>query len=204
MNINYAPTKGNLLKLKKSLQLSKEGYELMDRKRTILLRELMELISQAQQIQKKIDATFKSAYQSLEEADIQMGIHYVREIADSIPLENSIQIKSRSIMGTEIPKIDYQKDNLQKVYTFYNTREALDQARLAFEEVKYLTIELARVETSAYRLASSIRKTQKRANALKNISIPNYEAITLQIQNTLEEKEREEFSRLKVIKKQLS
>lgn len=204
MNINYAPTKGNLLKLKKSLQLSKEGYELMDRKRTILMRELMDLISQAQQIQKKIDATFKSAYQGLEDADIQMGIHYVREIADSIPLDNSIQIKSRSIMGTEIPKIDYQKDNLQKVYTFYNTREALDKARLAFEEAKYLTIELARVETSAYRLASSIRKTQKRANALKNISIPNYEALTLQIQNTLEEKEREEFSRLKVVKKQLS
>ena len=45
------------------------------------------------------------------------------------------------------------------------------------------------------------QKTQKRANALKNITIPRYEALTKDIQNALEEKEREEFTRLKVIKR---
>ena len=70
-----------------------------------------------------------------------------------------------------------------------------------FEKVKELTVKLSMVENSAYRLASSIRKTQKRANALKNITIPKYEALTKDIQNALEEKEREEFTRLKVIKR---
>ena len=45
------------------------------------------------------------------------------------------------------------------------------------------------------------RKLRKRANALKNITIPKYEALTKDIQNALEEKEREEFTRLKVIKR---
>ena len=58
------------------------------------------------------------------------------------------------------------------------------------------------VENSAYRLASSIRKTQKRANALKNITIPAYEALVANITNALEEKDREEFTRLKVIKRE--
>ena len=58
------------------------------------------------------------------------------------------------------------------------------------------------VENSAYRLASSIRKTQKRANALKNITIPAYEALVSNITNALEEKDREEFTRLKVIKRE--
>ena len=57
------------------------------------------------------------------------------------------------------------------------------------------------VENSAYRLASSIRKTQKRANALKNITIPSYQALVKDIPNALEEKDREEITRLKVIKR---
>lgn len=57
------------------------------------------------------------------------------------------------------------------------------------------------IENAAIRLAANIKKTQKRANALKNITIPRYEALTKEIQNALEEKEREEFTRLKVIKK---
>ena len=74
-------------------------------------------------------------------------------------------------------------------------------ARIAFERVKELTANLATVETSAYRLAESIKKTQKRANALKNITIPSYQALVKDISNALEEKDREEFTRLKVIKR---
>ena len=67
--------------------------------------------------------------------------------------------------------------------------------------LKELTARLATVETSAYRLAESIKKTQKRANALKNITIPSYQALVTEITNALEEKDREEFTRLKVIKR---
>ncbi|MEG1441766.1 MAG: V-type ATP synthase subunit D, partial [Oscillospiraceae bacterium] len=75
-----------------------------------------------------------------------------------------------------------------------------DEAWEKFNNVKLLTKKLAQIENSVFRLADSIKKTQKRANALKNIMIPRYIAETKNIQNALEEKEREEFSRLKVIK----
>ena len=78
---------------------------------------------------------------------------------------------------------------------------SLDEACQQFEKVKELTIRLAEIENSAYRLATSIKKTQKRANALQNITIPKYESLAKEIQEYLEEKEREEFTRLKVIKK---
>lgn len=70
--------------------------------------------------------------------------------------------------------------------------------------MKELTIKLSVVENSAYRLAINIRKTQKRANALKNITIPLYTKRVQDISNALEEKEREEFTRLKVIKRNMS
>ena len=201
MNPNTFPTKGNLILAKNSLALASQGYELMDKKRNILLRELMGLIDQAKDIQSEIDSTFREAYQALQKANIELGIHYVQDIAASVPLEQSIRIKTRSIMGTEIPLVQSQSDWPNLTYAFYSSSEALDQARMNFEKVKELTIKLSMVENSAYRLASSIRKTQKRANALKNITIPTYQNLVTTISNALEEKDREEFTRLKVIKR---
>ena len=109
MDPNTFPTKGNLMLAKNSLALSRQGYDLMDKKRNILIRELMELIDQATDIQKEIDETFTSAYQALQKANIQMGIHEVELLSSRIPVEDSIVIKRRSVMGTEIPKVEYHR-----------------------------------------------------------------------------------------------
>jgi V/A-type H+-transporting ATPase subunit D len=201
MNPNTFPTKGNLILAKNSLALAKLGYGLMDKKRNILIRELMGLIDEAKDIQAEIDTTFTQAYEALQLANIELGINYVQEIGRAVPVENSIAIKARSIMGTEIPLVRYDASSLRPTYAFGDTRQSLDEARMKFEKVKELTIKLSMVENSAYRLASNIKKTQKRANALKNITIPAYETLTKDISNALEEKEREEFTRLKVIKR---
>ena len=51
MDPNTFPTKGNLILAKNSLALSRQGYELMDKKRNILIREMMNLVDQAKDIQ---------------------------------------------------------------------------------------------------------------------------------------------------------
>ena len=195
------PTKGNLMLAKNSLDLAIQGYDLMDKKRNILIRELMNLIEQAKDIQEQIDVTFTYAYQCLQAANIEHGISEVDQLAYTVPIEDSIHITSRSIMGTEIPLVTYTPDKNIPTYSFSTTRESIDKAREAFRRVKDLTIRLSMVENSAYRLAASIKKTQKRANALKNITIPSYRSLVSEISNALEEKEREEFTRLKVIKR---
>ena len=194
------PTKGNLILAKNSLALANQGYELMDKKRNILIRELMELIDQAKDIQEQIDSTFTHAYKCLQHANSEHGISLVSQLAYTVPIEDSIKIKSRSIMGTEIPLVDYTPDENQPTYSFSTTDESIDRAREAFRKVKELTIKLSMIENAAYRLATNIKKTQKRANALKNITIPTYTTLVSSISNALEEKEREEFTRLKVIK----
>ena len=201
---NIFPTKGNLIMVKNSLELAKQGYELMDKKRNILIRELMNLNEEAKAIQSEINETFTNAYEALQQANIEVGIHYVQEISHAVPIETSVRIKTRSIMGTEIPKVEYTPDEAGPSYGFYSTRESVDRAREGFLKVKELTIKLSMVENAAYRLAMNIRKTQKRANALKNITIPTYTALVKDISNALEEKEREEFTRLKVIKRNMN
>ena len=201
MDPNSFPTKGNLILAKNSLSLASMGYGLMDKKRNILTRELMGLIDEAKGIQSEIDTTFRAAYAALQRANIELGINYVQEIGLSVPVDEDVKIKARSIMGTEIPLVQHEERPMGLAYGFNNTTETLDEARYHFEKVKELTIKLSMVENSAYRLANSIRKTQKRANALKNITIPRYRELTKSISNALEEKEREEFTRLKVIKR---
>lgn len=198
------PTKGNLMLAKNSLALAHQGYDLMDKKRNILLKELMSLIDEAKDIQEEIDQTFTKAYACLQRANIEHGISKVRELAFTVPIEDSIRIQTRSIMGTEIPHVKYDAKQNGLTYSFSTTRESIDIAREAFREVKDLTIKLSMVENAAYRLATNIKKTQKRANALKNITIPMYSNLVYTISNALEEKEREEFTRLKVIKRMKS
>ena len=203
MDPNEVPTKGNLMRARNSLKLARQGYDLMDKKRNILIRELTAYTEEAREIQEIINETYRKAYASLQKANMQMGIENVQTIAETLPVDMSIEVKTRSVMGTEIPLVRYDAEqNLRPAYAFFRTRDSLDEARAAFARVKDLTVRLAQVETAAYRLAANIQKTQKRANALKNITIPHYEELAKTIGAALEEKEREEFTRLKVIKKQ--
>ena len=151
------PTKGNLMLAKNSLALAKQGYDLMDKKRNILIRELMDLIDEARTIQEEIDTTFTSAYQCLQRANIENGISNVELLAYTVPIENSITIQTRSIMGTEIPHVKYVPDAGKPTYSFSTTHESIDQAREAFRKVKDLTVKLSMVENAAYRQAISRR-----------------------------------------------
>jgi len=200
MNLNAFPTKGNLIIAKNSLALATQGYELMDKKRNILIKELMDLIDKASSLQGEIDEAFSAAYAALQNANVEMGISHVWDIAQAVPVTDDITIKVRSVMGTEIPIVSHEAKPVAPTYSYYKTTESLDIAREKFEKVKELTIRLSTVETSAFRLATNIKKTQKRANALKNITIPAYKKLVKDMTAALEEKEREEFTRLKVIK----
>lgn len=194
------PTKGNLIKMKRSLKQAQLGYELMDRKRNILIREMVNLTAEAKQLRSTIDETYDAAYKALQRANISMGV--VSDVAKAIPVDSSLELNVRSVMGVELPQLSAQPREEQELpYGLMRTNSSFDYAYLCFNKAKDITVRLAEIENSIYRLAVSIKKTQKRANALKNIMIPKFHSAVRYISNALEEKEREEFSRQKVIKK---
>ena len=180
MALKVVPTKGNLIAMKKSLQLANLGYNLMDQKRNVLIKEMMTLLDDVKLIRDQITSSYQEAYDA--------------------PEDYGISIAYRSVMGVEIPKIAYDKQPLKMTYDIERSNSKVDYAYNCFYNVKQLTVLLAEVENSVYRLANTIRKTQKRANALRNISIPRFESTIKVISEALEEKEREEFTRQKVIK----
>ena len=202
MSSKVFPTKNNLIATKKSLELAKLGYDLMDRKRNILIRELMQLVDSANEIRLSIEKTYEDAYRALQEANVQLGV--VEIFARAVPVETSLSVGYRSVMGVDIPAVTINPSVPVAPFGFYDTDSSIDEAYILFARVKEMTAKLAEVENGIYRLAVAIKKTQKRANALKNILIPKFMNISKYISDSLEEKEREEFSRLKVIKTQKS
>ncbi|SKA73387.1 V/A-type H+-transporting ATPase subunit D [Clostridium sp. USBA 49] len=198
---NIAPTKSTLLSAKSSLEFSKKGYELLDKKRNVLIKEMMSYVSKAHKLQEEIFVTFSKAYKALENANITTGIINVEDIAMTIEESNDYDILFKSVMGVEVPKVIFKEKEIEPRYGFYRTNAAIDEAMVEFNKVKYLTYELAEVENAVYRLAMEVKKTQKRTNALSNIQIPKFEEIVKFVTEVLEEKEREDFFRLKVVKK---
>lgn len=199
MSTTVFATKGNLISTQRSLALAKTGYELMDKKRNILIREMMLLVDKVTSVQSEIDKVFSEAYASLIEANLSSGV--IQSIAEAVPEEKGVRVRTKSVMGVEVPIVTLEERREGAVpYGLSETDSALDIAYSKFAQVKDLCVKLAEIENSVYRLAIAIKKTQRRANSLKNIVIPRQEATVKFIVNTLEEKEREEFSRMKIIK----
>lgn len=192
------PTKANLMATQKSLSLAKLGYELMDRKRNILVREMMQLVDEAKEVESTINEAYKKAYASLQKANITLG--RCSDYARTVPLDETLKVDYKSVMGVEIPQITLGDQDMKNYYGFDTTNSYLDEAYFNFNEAKKLSVKLVETQTSIYRLADAIKKTQKRANALNNIMIPKFTQTVKFISEALDEKEREDFTRLKVVK----
>ncbi len=195
-----APTKGNLIAARHSRELALTGFDLMDKKRNILIRELMAMTSRAKEIRGQIDSIFAAAYDSLTTAEISLTAS--TEAIVSVQIDDSLSMRYRSVMGVELSSVvSTPKEKEQMPFGLFDSNTSLDGAYLRFSDAKALILELADTENAIFRLAYAIRKTQKRANALKNIIIPSLDADIARISDVLDESQREEFTRLKVVKR---
>ena len=195
------PTKTNLISTRRSLALARVGYDLMDRKRNILVREMMQMIDAAKKVQADIGVVYEKAYAALKKANLTLGD--CARFARAVPVDDDLTIDYRSVMGVEIPTVRISPAECDvRNFGFEGTNSDFDEACRLFRQVKVLTAQLAEIENSVCRLADAVETTQKRSNALNNIMIPRLEETVKFITQALDEKEREEFSRLKVIKEQ--
>lgn len=193
-------TKANLIKVKESLSFAKKGYNLLDKKRTVLIREMMKLNERAVKIQEDIEESFKKSYDSLTMASVTMGWEAVVDLSLSMPKEEEYKLGYKSVMGVEIPQIHYNKYKPRSTFSIYETSFAFDKVYLEMNELREKIYELAEIESSLYKLAKEIKKSVKRANALEKIQIPKQEKMLKEIEDVLAEKEREDFFRLKRVK----
>lgn len=199
----YLPTKTNLMNLQDAIKLSKQGQSLLERKKLILMNEKEKYEEKAKKLRDDVNKLFLEAYSLLQEACMDIGMEKIEKIVKLFQIEDKIDIKYKTVMGVEIPSIIWEEQiNIKEIkYNLYSTSISLDKTVIKFNELKKYIFELTELENTVKRLEIAIQKVQTRSNALQNIIIPEQEEIAKNIQNVLEEKEREDFSRLKVIKR---
>jgi V/A-type H+-transporting ATPase subunit D len=191
-----------LIKTKKTLKQSKSGLELLERKRDVLMRELRHFAYDAKKLREEVNEALARAFQNLVESKVIMGSENVVNVALAFSLKENFVLDHRSIMGVTVPIIKMQTDEDAKPeYGFDDTSVLLDSAFNEFSNVLELIAQLAELEGAVFNIANDIQKTQKRVNALKHVFIPKYTEIVKRIELVLEEKDREEFIRLKTAKK---
>jgi V/A-type H+-transporting ATPase subunit D len=199
------PTRINLIRTKKTLKLSKSGLDVLERKRDVLIRELRRFIYDAKKLREEVTSVLAEAFQSLIESKVRIGSESVENVALAFSSKANFVLDHRSIMGVPVPIVDFQmENNVKPDYGFADTSISLDKTFRNFSDVLEHIAQLAEIEGVAFKLANDIQKTQKRVNALKHVFIPMYSETVKYIELVLEEKEREEFVRMKTAKKMIS
>ncbi|RLF33637.1 MAG: V-type ATP synthase subunit D, partial [Thermoplasmata archaeon] len=169
-----APTKTNLLRLKSEYELAKEGYELLDQKRNILLLELMGLVDTAERMEIELKNLLIEAYNALQEAVKTNGRIKLYFISNSINISHNIHTSTRKVMGVTLPVLDVSFSDNPPYYSLVETTFWVDEAVRLFKKVLELISKLAQVRISLLRLANETKKTIRKVNALEKIAIPDY------------------------------
>lgn len=194
------PTRSNLLRLRQSLTEARQGRDLLERKREVLVHELLTLIEDAEATETTARQHFAAAYNALSDARMRMGADRLRWASLARAAEIQTQISLRGIMGVEVPLVQMTTTPLPLPYSLGDTSVTLDEARERWLEVAALLGHLAEATATVWRLATELRKTQHRVNALDHVLIPQYETSVQAIEAALEEHEREAFGQAKRVK----
>ena len=198
---NVAATKIELLKYKRSGQVAAMVQKILDDKRKVLLKNIEEMIDEASKARGGIWDPLQDIYKSVDEAYLALGTGTVDSVAESTPPVMEVESSTRRVVDVKITVLSVtEKDAGSMPYGFADTNSSVDRAAKQIKELLPQICKAAEYENSIFSLAKALEKTQKLLNALENVIIPQYRQRIKFILATLEEREREEFAKLKKVK----
>lgn len=202
--LDVAPTKSNLLELKRQLAFAEEGYDLLEQKRQILIFEMMSRLKRTRDAQRAVTEGLERAFDALREARLDIGSGEVDKAALAVKMDHSVEISQQRLMGMNIPGVKVRMEPVGTRFGVGGTSANTDAAMSFFVELLPLLAELAELENAVLRLAKELRKTQRRCNALSKIFMPDYRETIDYITGSLEERERESIVILKMVRDRLA
>lgn len=198
---NVTATKIELLKYKRSSQVAKMVQKILDDKREVLLKRIDEMINEATKARGDIWNPLQDIYRSVNDAYLSLGTNTVDSVAQSTPAVMQVDVAVKRVVDVSIPALTVKETGTKSMpYGFADTNASIDRAAKQIKTMLSQICKAAEYENSIFSLAKALEKTQKLLNALENVIIPQYQLRVKFILSTLEEREREEFARLKKVK----
>jgi len=197
------PTRSALLRLNRRVLLAERGHRLLKEKRDVLVIEFFSIFEDQKYLRRKINEDLKAAFKDY--MKLRIVDRNTENLATVLPkIQNpEIEIKRKNIMGVNVPLINLKKGKrnlFERGYNLYTSSTLLDDVYDKFGEILEEIVRLGEIERSVKLLAREIEKTKRRVNALEYIIIPALEEKRRFIQFQLDEREREDFFRMKRVK----
>lgn len=198
---SVAVTKIELFKYKRSSQVAGMVQKILDDKRKVLLQNIEKMIEEAMKARGGIWEPLQDIYTSVDESYMSLGTKAVDSVAEMTPAVMEVTVNVRRIVDVKIPTLTVtEKDTGSIPYGFADTNTSMDRASKQIKEILPRICKAAEYENAIFSLSKALEKTQKLLNALENVIIPQYQQRVKFILAGLEEREREEFVKLKKVK----
>ncbi len=203
IRLRVNPTRIELIRLKRSLKVAEKVHDILEDKRDVLLRRLDEMIEQAGMRREELWSPLSEAYRSLFDAYLKMGPLSLESVALTTPVRIDATVNIRTIVDVDVPTLQVTEEDIGVTYGFADTNVALDQTTRLMRRLLPTIFKAAEAENAIFRLANELERTQRLINALEYVIIPQYRDSIKFISSTLEERAREDFVKLKHVKRVL-
>lgn len=197
------PTRSELIEIKRKIKLSQTGHKLLKMKRDGLIMEFFQILSKARDIRSVLTEEYKVARRRLTIAEGVEGTITIKAAAFAPKDKPYVHIRPKNVMGVVVPQVEsrsVKKKIVERGYGIIGSRSAIDDAVTAYENLVEDIVVAAEIETTIRKLLVDIEKTKRRVNALEFKVIPELTEAAAFITFRLEEMERENTFRLKMIK----
>jgi len=198
------PTRMELLALRKRRDIAERGRDLLREKLDALMIELFENVRQIAELRERSHALLREAYDLFIEAGMVHGLARLEQFAVGVKDRFELETKTRNVIGVTLPEVQVKVSPIRTApYNLLATSAKLDEATMKMTEAVKAMTELSNAEASTRKLAEAIASTKRRVNSLDYVIIPRVLHSIRYIQMHLEEREREDFFRLKRIKSRM-
>ncbi|MEN8906785.1 MAG: V-type ATP synthase subunit D [Clostridiales bacterium] len=203
-NIQVNPTRMELSRLKKRLNIARRGHKLLKDKLDELMKRFLDLIRENKTLREETEEKLKNLYERFLLAKSVTG---EKELLSSLSFATkklSMNIEKKNVMSVEVPKFkmkdSIESDAVNYPYGFLATSGELDTSIEYLQKILPTLIKLAEVEKSVQLMADEIEKTRRRVNALEHVMIPQLAETIKYIKMKLDESERGNLTRLMKVK----
>jgi len=194
----------NLLVQKKRLRLAGRGQELLQQKLDALLMNFFQYTEEYKEHRQQTLFALSEAYQAFRKAIVASGqrrIQLLRALSSPVL---SVKLEERNVMGVRLPSLRTEEIPEGSSYPLSESTSSIDDATALLEKASDKLIRLAELTGVIVRLYAAILSTRRKVNTLKYVVVPRIDRSVSTIDQVLTEREREDFFRLKRIKRKLA
>ncbi|WP_292521075.1 V-type ATP synthase subunit D [Methanoculleus sp.] len=198
------PTRSGLLVVKRRMALAERIHRLLSMKLDGMVLELTRLTEQAALHRRELEEKYTGAREMVAVAAMMEGGTGVLLAALSVEAIPTYTAGHKNVFGVRLPDLGpvmVKKTLDQRGYGILGTSSVIDDAADAYEDLLEAIITSAELEGGVKRLLDEIERTRRRVNALEFKVIPELTQIRRFIEDQRDEMERQEWTRLRRIKK---